>query len=159
MCSLHTSTQSAGNTFRCFILDKRSLLPHITFTISSTTDCNPGTLSLCPPLVFNDIFFLSRKIEGIHHSGHLEKFVWFLSVWIRTAVSCAAESTFPASRLIQKIFVVMTTPPFKSQAIWLVSNAYVYMMSDCFFRATETVHIILLFLLLYLFCHGFIFGC
>lgn len=77
---------------------------------------------LSAPLVFNDIFFLSRKIEGIHRSLHLEKFVWFMSVWMRTEVSRVAKSTFPVSQLIRKILVVMATPPFQSQAIWLVSN-------------------------------------
>lgn len=47
----------------------------------------PQTAVLAPylsaPLVFNDIFFLSRTIEGIHRSLHLEKFDFCLSEWGR----------------------------------------------------------------------------
>lgn len=50
---LLTSNLSSGNTVRCFILDKRQLLYHITHYYryqqkSQTTECNPDSVSLCP---------------------------------------------------------------------------------------------------------------
>lgn len=44
--------------FRWFILDKRQLLPHITQTISGSTDCHPDTLSRSVSLV---VHFLSVR--------------------------------------------------------------------------------------------------
>lgn len=80
-CVLAVPAQSAGNTFRCFILDKRQLLPHITYTISCTRLQPWHAISLCPWYLMT---FLSVPEDRRNSSEWTFGKVWLISLWMRT---------------------------------------------------------------------------